>query len=153
MRLYTAKENRARLWTWCAKTVYMRVIEVMCAAVIAGPQATAKGLRHGFAVACIPKNIPLNLVQRWLGHAYISTTAIYANTIGEEEHSIAARLDMTDPYNSSRQLENLLRQQEQIQRFATSTLLQDVAEQFRKGEQIQRLATSSLVHNTVEQFI
>jgi hypothetical protein len=60
---------------------------------------------------------------------------------------------MTDPYNLFRQIEHLFRQQEQIRRLSTSTLLQDVAEQFRQQEQIQRLAASSLVHNTVEQFI
>jgi integrase len=86
------RHTRARLWTWCDKTAYSRVVEVMRAAGISGPQASPKGLRHGFAVACIQKNIPLNLVQRWLGHAYISTTAIYANAIGEEERGIAARL-------------------------------------------------------------
>ena len=57
-----------------------------------GPQASPKGLRHGFGVACIEKGIPLNLVQRWLGHAQLSTTAIYADAVGEEERHIAARL-------------------------------------------------------------
>ena len=38
------------------------------------------------------KGIPLNLVQRWLGHAQLSTTAIYADAVGEEERHIAARL-------------------------------------------------------------
>ena len=38
------------------------------------------------------KGIPLNLVLRWLGHAPLSTTAIYAYAVGEEERHIAARL-------------------------------------------------------------
>ena len=59
---------------------------------IDGPHATLKGLRHGFGVACIEKGIPLNLVHRWLRHAPLSTTAIYANAVGEEERGIAARL-------------------------------------------------------------
>ena len=33
-----------------------------------------------------------NLVQKWLGHAQLTTTAIYANPVGEEEQSIAARM-------------------------------------------------------------
>jgi hypothetical protein len=33
--------------------------------------------------------IPLNLVQKWLGHAQLSTTAIYANAVGVEEKDIA----------------------------------------------------------------
>ena len=33
-----------------------------------------------------------SLVQKWLGHAQLSTTAIYADAVGEEEHSIASRM-------------------------------------------------------------
>ena len=63
------RATRTHLWTWSLKTAYTRVIEIMARAGIAGPQASPKGLRHGFGVACIEKGIPLNLVQRWLGHA------------------------------------------------------------------------------------
>ena len=86
------RATRTYLWTWSLKTAYTRVIEIMARAGIAGPQASPKGLRHGFGVACIEKGIPLNLVQRWLGHAQLSTTAIYADAVGEEERHIAARL-------------------------------------------------------------
>lgn len=57
-----------------------------------GPHASPKGLRHGFGVAAVTAGIPLNLVQRWLGHAQLTTTAIYANAIGTEEHDIARRI-------------------------------------------------------------
>jgi integrase/recombinase XerD len=93
------RRTRERLWTWSLKTAYMRVIEIMRQAGIDGPHATPKGLRHGFGVACIEKGIPLNLVQRWLGHAQLSTTAIYANAVGEEERGIAARLWASLPSN------------------------------------------------------
>jgi integrase/recombinase XerD len=86
------RTTRARLWTWSRKIAYTRVIEVMGKAGVTGPQASPKGLRHGFGVACIEKGIPLNLVQRWLGHAQLSTTAIYTEAVGEEERGIAARL-------------------------------------------------------------
>ena len=86
------RTTRACLWTWSRKTAYTRVIEVMDKAGITGPQASPKGLRHGFGVACVEKQIPLTLVQRWLGHAQLSTTAIYAAAVGAEERSIAARL-------------------------------------------------------------
>jgi len=86
------RKTKDKLWPWSRKTAYTRVIEVMERAGIEGPQATPKGLRHGFGVACIEKQIPLNLVQRWLGHAQLTTTAIYANAVGEEERGIAARL-------------------------------------------------------------
>jgi integrase/recombinase XerD len=64
----------------------------MQAAGIRGAQASPKGLRHGFGVVAVPARIPLNPVQRWLGHAQLSTTAIYAEAIGPEEQEIAARM-------------------------------------------------------------
>jgi site-specific recombinase XerD len=77
---------------WRLKTAYTRIIEIMARTGIAGPQASPTGLRHGFGMAYIEEGIPLNLVQRWLGHAPLSTTAIYADAVEEEERHIAARL-------------------------------------------------------------
>jgi integrase/recombinase XerD len=57
-----------------------------------GPHASPKGLRHGFGVMAVSKGISLNMVQKWLGHSQMETTAIYANAVGEEEQSIAARM-------------------------------------------------------------
>ena len=36
--------------------------------------------------------IPFNLVQKWLGHAQLSTTAIYADAVGAEEHQIMEKM-------------------------------------------------------------
>jgi integrase len=36
--------------------------------------------------------VPINLVQRWLGHASMTTTAIYLQAMGFEEREIAARM-------------------------------------------------------------
>ena len=80
-----------RLWKWSRTTAWRRVREVMDAANIRGAWATPKGMRHGFGVRAVTASIPLNLTQRWLGHANIGTTAIYANAIGPEEQQIAAR--------------------------------------------------------------
>jgi len=41
---------------------------------------------------CVSAGIPLNLVQKWLGHAQLTTTAIYANAVGAEEKDIARRM-------------------------------------------------------------
>ena len=57
-----------------------------------GPHACPKGLRHGFGVQAVSKGIALNMVQKWLGHAQLTTTAIYANAVGAVEQSIAARM-------------------------------------------------------------
>ena len=80
------------LWDFGRTTAWKKVIEVMKAAGVRGSQATPKGLRHGFGVAAIQAGIPLNLLQRWLGHAQLTTTAIYANAVGSEERNIAARM-------------------------------------------------------------
>jgi integrase/recombinase XerD len=84
---------KAPLWPWSRMTAYRRVQEVMRVAGIAdGPHACPKGLRHGFGVQAVSRGIALNMVQRWLGHAQLTTTAIYANAVGEEEQGIAARM-------------------------------------------------------------
>ena len=81
-----------KLWDWSRRTATRRVDEVMIAAGISGLPATAKGIRHAFAIACLEKQIPINMVSKWLGHARLETTAIYANALGQEERNIAARL-------------------------------------------------------------
>jgi site-specific recombinase XerD len=57
-----------------------------------GGMASPKGLRHGFAVACLAQKIPLPAVQKWLGHARMETTAIYLEVSGDEERELAKRL-------------------------------------------------------------
>ncbi len=76
--------HRQTAWRWIRKT--------MKTAGLTGPAATAKGLRHGFAVSAIQSGVPLNLVQKWLGHADISTTTIYTNVIGNEEREFAEKM-------------------------------------------------------------
>lgn len=86
----TSPQNR--LWPWSRMTGYRRICEVMQVAGVEGSHATPKGLRHGFGVCAIQAKVPLNLVQRWLGHADIKTTAIYTSAMGPEEREIAARM-------------------------------------------------------------
>ena len=86
------KGRGVRLWPWSRMTGWRAVHAVMQAAGLDGVPASPKGLRHGFGVAAVSAGIPLNLVQKWLGHAQLSTTAVYANAVGEEEQSIAARM-------------------------------------------------------------
>ena len=81
------------LWPWSRMTAWRRIEEVIAAAGVGqGPHACPKGLRHGFGVSAVSRGISLNMVQKWLGHAQLTTTAIYANAVGEEEQSIAARM-------------------------------------------------------------
>lgn len=92
-----AKQRDARranepLWAWCRTTAWKLVKRAMVAAAISGPQSSPKGLRHAFAVAALQAGVPLNLVKKWLGHSRLSTTAIYADAVGEEEQLLAKRL-------------------------------------------------------------
>jgi integrase/recombinase XerD len=81
------------LWPWSRTTAWRCVQHVIKAAgIMEGPHACPRDLRHGFGVQALGKGIPLNMLQKWLGHAQMSTTAIYANAVGEEEQSIAARM-------------------------------------------------------------
>ena len=81
-----------RLWAWSRTTAWRRVREVMEAAEIRGLFATPKGVRHGFGIKAVASEIPLNMTQKWLGHARLATTAIYTNAIGPEEYKLAEKM-------------------------------------------------------------
>jgi integrase/recombinase XerD len=81
----------ARLWPWHRTTAWRLVKAVMRRAQIGGLPASPRGLRHAFGVGTLQCGVPLNLVQRWLGHARITTTSIYASACGPEEVSFAEK--------------------------------------------------------------
>jgi len=81
-----------RLWPWSRMTAYRRIRDVMISAGISGKHATPRGLRHGFGVRAVQAKIPLTLIQRWLGHEDIKTTAIYTAATGDEERAIASQM-------------------------------------------------------------
>ena len=93
-----AKPDDTPLWPWCRQTAWRRVKLVMHGARITGPQATAKGLRHGFGIANAENNIPTALTQRWMGHARPETTAIYQHAVGREERAFARRIWQRAPH-------------------------------------------------------
>ena len=93
----TATFSGAPLWAHDGQrlsrvTAYRWIKAVMQSAGIKGTQACPKGLRHGFGIHAIRCGVPLNMLQKWMGHASMSTTAIYANAIGAEERAVAARM-------------------------------------------------------------
>lgn len=73
-------------------TAYRWVKNVMAVARIEGSQACPKGLRHGYGIHAIRSGVQLNMLQKWMGHASMATTAIYANALGKEELEIADRM-------------------------------------------------------------
>ncbi len=92
LRQALTTSSNAALWGWGRTTAWRLVKEVMAEAGLNRLAASPKGLRHGFGVHAVCSGVPLNLVQKWLGHADIATTAIYANALGPEEREIAARM-------------------------------------------------------------
>ncbi|QCO58170.1 site-specific integrase (plasmid) [Pseudorhodobacter turbinis] len=81
------------IWALSRVRIWQIVKGVMIEAGIAdAPHRSPKGLRHGFGVNAVVKGIPLHMLQKWMGHAQLSTTTIYANAIGKEEQDIAARM-------------------------------------------------------------
>jgi len=92
-----AGEDRRLLWPVSRMTAYRWIRRAMAQAGVIGPHAMPKGLRHGFGVSAIQSGVPLNMVQRWLGHADIRTTSIYTYAMGPEERAIASK--MWETYN------------------------------------------------------
>lgn len=76
--------SRMTGWRWIDKTMKLAHIE--------GAMAHPHGLRHAFGVKALMKEIPLPLLQRWMGHADLETTAIYLQVVGNEEASFASRM-------------------------------------------------------------
>lgn len=92
----TVEGSNGRLFTFSLRTGSRYVKDVMNMARIEGLPASAKGLRHGFAVYAISK-VSITLITKWLGHAKLETTQVYTTAIGVEEREMAAKLwDMDD---------------------------------------------------------
>ncbi len=79
------------LWPWHRVTAWRVVKRVMQTAEGGGTPASPRGLRHAFGVGTLQAGIPITLVQRWLGHARLTTTAIYAAVTGPEEIAFARK--------------------------------------------------------------
>jgi integrase len=84
-----------RLWPWSRTTAWRRVKRVMAVAEISGACACPKGMRHAFGVATLGV-VPLNIRQKWLGHARPETTDIYSAVCGPEEMSFARQFWQRD---------------------------------------------------------
>ncbi|MEI9990581.1 MAG: site-specific integrase [Rhizomicrobium sp.] len=79
-----------RLWKFSRTTAWRRIKFVMRRAAHPEFVSKPKSLRHAFgAEACM--NVPLPMVQKWLGHAKLETTAIYTTLIGREERAVARK--------------------------------------------------------------
>ena len=87
------RHSEKPLWTWTRQHAWMLIKGVMTEAEVPeGPHRTPKGLRHGYGIAAIGSGVPLNMLSKWMGHASLEVTAIYANATGSEEREIAERM-------------------------------------------------------------
>jgi integrase len=90
--LALASHRSGNIWSMHRSTAWRLITAMMADAEIEGPMACCKGLRHGFGMHAIAQGVPAHLIQRWLGHASPSTTAIYLDAVGVEERKFAARM-------------------------------------------------------------
>ncbi len=83
--------SRGRLWPYHRVTAWRMVKSVMTVAGLRGTNACPKAFRHSFGTGTVQAGIPITLLQRWLGHARLTTTAIYTEVSGPEEFHLAAK--------------------------------------------------------------
>lgn len=87
------RQANAPLWPIGRTRVWQIVKRIMIEAGLPdAPHRSPKGLRHGFGIHATVSGVPLHMLQKWMGHAQLSTTAIYADAVGKEEQDIAARM-------------------------------------------------------------
>jgi integrase/recombinase XerD len=91
LRELETNESADQLWLYSRTTAWRIIKVVMQQAGIEGIHATAKGLRHGFGVRGAMGKVPVNIIQRWMGHADPSTTAIYLAVRDDEERELIKR--------------------------------------------------------------
>lgn len=88
-----------RIWPWSRPTGWRRVKEVMVLAGVPDAQAKPKALRHAFGIEGTQARVGLSLLKKWLGHAKLETTEIYATPIGREERSLARLMWRNVPHD------------------------------------------------------
>ena len=88
----SARGANRRLWAITRQTANRQVGAIMRGADIEGPQACPRGLRHSFGVAAVTAGVPLPTIAAVLGHASLTTTAIYTTAIGAEARDLISRV-------------------------------------------------------------
>ncbi len=94
--LVSGKTADAKVWGFSRTTGWRLIKTKMKQARVNGTMACPKGLRHGHGIACVSGKVPLTMIQKWLGHARMETTAIYLDVSGDEERELAKRLWAAD---------------------------------------------------------
>jgi integrase/recombinase XerD len=79
------------LWRFSRVTAWRFVRGAMLEAGVVGKRANPRGFRHCFGVTALGASVPVTIVQKWLGHARLTTTQIYTAVCGPEEFAFAER--------------------------------------------------------------
>jgi integrase len=80
-----------RLWSFSRITAWRFIKSVLLDAGAVGRAATTRGLRHGFGIATVQAGVPVHIVQRWMGHARVTSTMHYMAALGPEDRAFARR--------------------------------------------------------------
>ena len=80
------------LWAVTRQTAHRQVAAIMRTAGIEGPAACPRGLRHSYGVAAVTAGGPLPTIAAVLGHASLTTNAIYATVSGAEARELVSRV-------------------------------------------------------------
>ena len=86
------RHGSRRLWPFSRATAHRKIARLMARASIRGPQACPKGLRHGYGIAAVAAGVPLTTIAAALGHASLSSTAVYTTAVGIEARAFLARM-------------------------------------------------------------
>lgn len=78
-----------RIWPVSRMAGWRAMRAAMQTAWLAGPQASPKGLRHGFGLASVSAGNPLRLARKWLCHAQLTAAASYIDAVRAEKWDIA----------------------------------------------------------------
>lgn len=88
-----ARAPHDRIWSWTRKHAWERIRAAMIAGSIDRRRAHPHALRHGHAVHAVLAGVPLNIIQRQLGHASITTTAVYLRVTAQDVRQAYAGME------------------------------------------------------------
>ena len=90
LRRQQQRNNAQPFWKMSRTSAWRMIKQVMARAGISGPQATPKGLRHGFGVAMVTSEnpLPLHILADLMGHSSTATTEIYTRVLAGEKQKM-----------------------------------------------------------------
>lgn len=80
-----------RLWPYGRTTGWKWIKKAMAHAGLDGIKATARGLRHGFGIACAQSGLDVTNIQDLMGHVKLETTKIYLKFVGKEQRTMVSK--------------------------------------------------------------